>query len=296
MDRLRSAAVSSATSRSTTSRSAPPTSRSSAWTRSRRYDFAKAKYIVSFGADFLETWLALDRESARLRRVARLLDGQMSAKFVYVGPADGSDGPQRGRVARHPARHRDGAGARDGVGGRGRAGRRRPARRRRSPPTRRRRRPRRPAFPPRRIERDRAGVRRGPAEPRGRRRQSARSTPAPPSSARRSTSSITSPATSADGALRRRPRRRATATPRSPSWRRRWTAGEIGCAARPRRQSGLRPAQGRGFADKLKKVPFKVSTSMYLDETASLCDLLLPQHHALERWDDLRARARACTD
>ncbi len=30
---------------------------------------------------------------------------------------------------------------------------------------------------------------------------------------------------------------------------------------------------------------------MYLDETASLCDLLLPQHHALERWDDAAPRA-----
>jgi molybdopterin-containing oxidoreductase family iron-sulfur binding subunit len=45
------------------------------------------------------------------------------------------------------------------------------------------------------------------------------------------------------------------------------------------------------FAGKLKKVDFKVSTSMYLDETAAQCDLLLPQHHALERWDDLRPRA-----
>jgi anaerobic selenocysteine-containing dehydrogenase/Fe-S-cluster-containing dehydrogenase component len=46
-----------------------------------------------------------------------------------------------------------------------------------------------------------------------------------------------------------------------------------------------------GFASKLPKVGFKVSTSMYLDETAALCDLILPQHHALERWDDLRPRA-----
>ncbi len=46
-----------------------------------------------------------------------------------------------------------------------------------------------------------------------------------------------------------------------------------------------------GFADRMKKVPFKVSTSMFLDETASLCDLLLPQHHALERWDDAASRA-----
>jgi len=45
-----------------------------------------------------------------------------------------------------------------------------------------------------------------------------------------------------------------------------------------------------GFADKLKKVPFKVATSLYLDETASECDLLLPDHHALERWDDVRPR------
>ncbi|MBA3345520.1 MAG: 4Fe-4S dicluster domain-containing protein [Gemmatimonadales bacterium] len=46
-----------------------------------------------------------------------------------------------------------------------------------------------------------------------------------------------------------------------------------------------------GFADRFRKVPFKVSTSLYLDETAALCDLLLPEHHALERWDDLRPRA-----
>jgi molybdopterin-containing oxidoreductase family iron-sulfur binding subunit len=46
-----------------------------------------------------------------------------------------------------------------------------------------------------------------------------------------------------------------------------------------------------GFAAKFQKVGFKVSTSMYLDETSSLCDLLLPQHHPLERWDDLRPRA-----
>ncbi|HWA57405.1 MAG TPA: molybdopterin-dependent oxidoreductase [Gemmatimonadales bacterium] len=45
-----------------------------------------------------------------------------------------------------------------------------------------------------------------------------------------------------------------------------------------------------GFEAKFKKAPFKVSTSLYLDETAALCDLLLPDHHALERWDDLRPR------
>ncbi|HSJ77029.1 MAG TPA: molybdopterin-dependent oxidoreductase, partial [Gemmatimonadales bacterium] len=45
------------------------------------------------------------------------------------------------------------------------------------------------------------------------------------------------------------------------------------------------------FASRFQKVGYKVSTSMYLDETAALCDLILPQHHALERWDDLRPRA-----
>ncbi len=45
-----------------------------------------------------------------------------------------------------------------------------------------------------------------------------------------------------------------------------------------------------GFETTFKKAGFKVSTSLYLDETAAQCDLLLPNHHALERWDDLRPR------
>jgi molybdopterin-containing oxidoreductase family iron-sulfur binding subunit len=45
-----------------------------------------------------------------------------------------------------------------------------------------------------------------------------------------------------------------------------------------------------GFEAAFRKAGFKVSTSLYLDETAALCDLLLPSHHALERWDDLRPR------
>ena len=45
------------------------------------------------------------------------------------------------------------------------------------------------------------------------------------------------------------------------------------------------------FAESLAKVPFKVSTSPFFDETAAACDLLLPNHHALERWDDLEPRA-----
>jgi molybdopterin-containing oxidoreductase family iron-sulfur binding subunit len=46
-----------------------------------------------------------------------------------------------------------------------------------------------------------------------------------------------------------------------------------------------------GFAGRFAKVAYKVSTSLYLDETTAQCDLLLPNHHALERWDDSRPRA-----
>ena len=45
------------------------------------------------------------------------------------------------------------------------------------------------------------------------------------------------------------------------------------------------------FAEAMARVPFKASTALFLDETAAACDLLLPGHHALERWDDLRPRA-----
>ncbi|HEX3160387.1 MAG TPA: 4Fe-4S dicluster domain-containing protein [Gemmatimonadaceae bacterium] len=39
-----------------------------------------------------------------------------------------------------------------------------------------------------------------------------------------------------------------------------------------------------GFADAMGKVPFKVSFSSFPDETSELCDLVLPDHHALETW------------
>jgi molybdopterin-containing oxidoreductase family iron-sulfur binding subunit len=47
---------------------------------------------------------------------------------------------------------------------------------------------------------------------------------------------------------------------------------------------------GSGFAAALAKVPYKVSTGLIEDETAALCDLQIPQHHALERWDDAAPR------
>lgn len=45
-------------------------------------------------------------------------------------------------------------------------------------------------------------------------------------------------------------------------------------------------APGTGFAEALAKVPFKVSFSSIPDETTALCDLVLPDHHALESWGD----------
>ena len=40
------------------------------------------------------------------------------------------------------------------------------------------------------------------------------------------------------------------------------------------------------FAEGMAKVPLKVSFSSYPDETSQLCDVVLPDHHALESWGD----------
>ena len=48
------------------------------------------------------------------------------------------------------------------------------------------------------------------------------------------------------------------------------------------------PARAR-FADAFAKVAFKVSFSMYPDETTELCDLVLPDLHSLESWGDAEA-------
>src|SRR5574341_178528 len=52
------------------------------------YDFANARYVVSFGADFLDTWLApvaFQNGFARAHSFEAGRDASM-AKFVYVGP------------------------------------------------------------------------------------------------------------------------------------------------------------------------------------------------------------------
>src|SRR3989449_1680068 len=52
------------------------------------YDFAAAKYIISFGADFMETWLSpveFQNAFTRAHAFAAGADSTM-AKYVYVGP------------------------------------------------------------------------------------------------------------------------------------------------------------------------------------------------------------------
>jgi molybdopterin-containing oxidoreductase family iron-sulfur binding subunit len=66
----------------------------------------------------------------------------------------------------------------------------------------------------------------------------------------------------------------------------RMAAGKVGLAF----FRGANPAYSMPgalkFADALQKVAFKVSFSSYPDETTALCDLILPDHHALESWGD----------
>jgi anaerobic selenocysteine-containing dehydrogenase/Fe-S-cluster-containing dehydrogenase component len=56
---------------------------------------------------------------------------------------------------------------------------------------------------------------------------------------------------------------------------------------------GVNPAYNlpasANFAEAFAKVPFKVSFSLYPDETTELCDLILPDLHSLESWGDAEA-------
>ena len=56
---------------------------------------------------------------------------------------------------------------------------------------------------------------------------------------------------------------------------------------------GTNPAHSvpGAFPQALSKVAYKVSFASYMDETAAACDLILPDHHPLEQWGDSRPRA-----
>jgi anaerobic selenocysteine-containing dehydrogenase/Fe-S-cluster-containing dehydrogenase component len=68
-------------------------------------------------------------------------------------------------------------------------------------------------------------------------------------------------------------------------------AGQIGAVLVHEANPAFTLPKSAKFAEAFAKVPFKVSTALFPDETTAACDLLLPGHHALERWDDLRPRA-----
>ncbi|MEO8225929.1 MAG: molybdopterin-dependent oxidoreductase [Gemmatimonadota bacterium] len=67
-------------------------------------------------------------------------------------------------------------------------------------------------------------------------------------------------------------------------------AGQVGLLLVHEANPAYTLPRASGFADRMRKVPFKVSTSLYFDETAALADLLIPNLHSLERWDDARPR------
>jgi anaerobic selenocysteine-containing dehydrogenase/Fe-S-cluster-containing dehydrogenase component len=56
---------------------------------------------------------------------------------------------------------------------------------------------------------------------------------------------------------------------------------------------GTNPAHSLpgAFQQALGTVAYKVSFSSYMDETAAACDMILPDHHPLEQWADSRPRA-----
>ena len=79
------------------------------------YDFAAAKYIVSFGADFLETWGSVVEQQRGFATSHGFHDGGMS-RAVFVGPAHVAHGRERRRMAERAGWCRDAGGAGDGAG------------------------------------------------------------------------------------------------------------------------------------------------------------------------------------
>jgi molybdopterin-containing oxidoreductase family iron-sulfur binding subunit len=69
------------------------------------------------------------------------------------------------------------------------------------------------------------------------------------------------------------------------------SAGEIKVLIVHQANPAFTVPKAAGFAAAMAKVPFKVSTSLFFDETAALADLLIPDLHSLEKWDDARPRA-----
>ena len=79
------------------------------------YDFAAAKYIVSFGADYLETWGSVVEQQRGLRGVARFPRRRNVARGVRRA-ADVAHRGEFGRMAERARRFRGAGGAGDGAG------------------------------------------------------------------------------------------------------------------------------------------------------------------------------------
>ena len=68
-------------------------------------------------------------------------------------------------------------------------------------------------------------------------------------------------------------------------------AGEFDVAFFHRTNPAYSLPEAAGFRHALERVPFKVSFATAMDETAALCDLVLPDNTPLERWEDFTPRA-----
>jgi anaerobic selenocysteine-containing dehydrogenase/Fe-S-cluster-containing dehydrogenase component len=252
------------------------------------HDFAKARYIVSFGADFLESWLAPIENQRGFAQSHGFATGEL-AKFVYVGPrmnltglnADqwlsvrpGSETVLALALANLVAESRGSGGQLAGV-----LARYTPAMAAQETGV--------PAEAIERVAREFAATRPSLAIAGG---VGAQHTAAAELCAAVNllnwvagnigeTVRFGAALASADGVGGLMQSVQAM------------NRGEVAVLLVHDANPGYALPKAAGFADALKKVGYKVSTSMYLDETAALCDLLLPQHHALERWDDSRPRA-----
>lgn len=255
------------------------------------YDFAAARHIVSFGADFLETWLSPVEQQRGFAAAHGFRNGTM-ARHVFIGPrrsltglnADEWLAPALGTetvialaMANHVLRH--GGALPDDAAALG------------------------PALAPYTLER------------------AAEESRVPLERIQRLAEEFTGarPSLAVAGGVGNRHRGAhdlATAVHLL-----NYLAGNVGVTVRF--DAAVRPGDGYGLvrdllddmragevrvalvheanpayalpkdlqvAEAFAAVPFKVSTAQVLDETTALCDLILPQLHALERWDDLEPR------
>ena len=191
------------------------------------HDFGSAKYILSFGADFLETWLSPTENQRGFADAHGFADGDV-AKFVYAAPRMDLTGLNADEwLATRPGTETALALAMANVrGGRARCGGPRGRHARQIHPGDGRAGDR---HSGRADRAHREGVRGGAAEPGGGGRHRRAAMRARPSSAPPSTCSTTWRATSGRRSASAPISTAATATPRSPAWARRSTAARWPC-------------------------------------------------------------------